>query len=170
MTTPDPLKHLRGYGHRHPETGMLRGHIYYPDGHPPVPSGCRWCGLSNPHWQYWRPGKGYHQYEPPTQAQILARMRARRAARPASRHHRLGPEYDGESAEPYCLDCGTTACARWERISNRLQLKRQGLRRWSRSPVEPEAGRPTGRSDTPPAPPEGDRHAGTRPRQREIPP
>ncbi|WP_185893650.1 hypothetical protein [Streptomyces sp. WAC08241] len=58
------------------------------------------------------------------------------AVPPAQHHATTGwaPEYDGESAEPYCLDCGTTACARWERISNRLQLKRQGLRRWSRSP------------------------------------
>ncbi|MFJ7990274.1 hypothetical protein [Streptomyces sp. NPDC096351] len=140
MTTTDPLKHLRGYGRRNPETGMLHGHIYYPDGHPPVPSGCRWCGLSGTHWQFWRPGKGYHQYEPPTQAQILARMRARRKARlagPALLHATTAwaPDPDGESADSYCKDCGNSACARWWRIENRLHLRRQGLRRWPRNDV-----------------------------------
>ncbi|RPK56211.1 hypothetical protein EES43_24525 [Streptomyces sp. ADI96-02] len=49
----------------------------------PNPDGCRWCGYDNPHgWQY-LPGKGGHQWEQPTNAQRLARMRARRAARKA---------------------------------------------------------------------------------------
>ncbi|MEW5658298.1 hypothetical protein ABGT92_23630 [Streptomyces cinereoruber] len=78
-----------------------------------------------------------------TQAQILARMRACRTARlaapPAKYHVTTGwsPEYDGESAEPYCLDCGTPACARWGRIYDRIQLRRQGLRRWPRSAEQP---------------------------------
>ncbi|SCG08141.1 MULTISPECIES: hypothetical protein [unclassified Streptomyces] len=42
MSTNDPTKHLLGYGRRDEATGMLRGHIRYPDGHPPVPYGCRW--------------------------------------------------------------------------------------------------------------------------------
>lgn len=50
---------------------------------PPNPDGCRWCGYDNPHgWQY-LPGKSGHQWEPPTNAQRLARMKARRAARKA---------------------------------------------------------------------------------------
>ncbi|MEU1434037.1 hypothetical protein ABZ438_08050 [Streptomyces sp. NPDC005786] len=47
----------------------------------PSPDGCRWCGFANPHGLQYLPGKGGHQWEPPTDAQRLARMRARRAAR-----------------------------------------------------------------------------------------
>ncbi|WP_327335868.1 hypothetical protein OG384_04340 [Streptomyces sp. NBC_01324] len=51
----------------------------------PNPDGCRWCGYGNPHgWQY-LPGKGGHQWEPPTNAQRLARMKARRNARKDTR-------------------------------------------------------------------------------------
>ncbi|MFC8447587.1 hypothetical protein [Kitasatospora sp. NPDC057223] len=45
-----------------------------------APSGCRHCGISKPeHMQRWKSGVGWHAWEPPTQAQILARMKARRA-------------------------------------------------------------------------------------------
>lgn len=54
-------------------TGLRRSGIHHPDGHPPVPSSCRWCGVEERcHGQRWTP---------PTTAQIKARMLARRAAR-----------------------------------------------------------------------------------------
>ncbi|MFJ3182346.1 hypothetical protein ACIPJN_28705 [Streptomyces sp. NPDC086796] len=90
MSTNDPTKHLRGYGRRDEATGMLHGHIRYPDGHPPVPSGCRWCGrVSRVHGGWWMPGKGFHRWERPTQAQIKARMLARRSARLTADSKRL---------------------------------------------------------------------------------
>jgi len=77
----DPTKHLQGYGRRDAATGMLRGHIRWPEGRPPTPGGCRWCGCEKySHGQTWLPGRGFHQWVQPTQAQILARMRARRNA------------------------------------------------------------------------------------------
>lgn len=50
------------------------------------PSACRWCRVPKPeHMQRWTPpsagGPGWHQWEQPTDAQILARMKGRRAAR-----------------------------------------------------------------------------------------
>ena len=83
---PDPKKHLAGYGRRDEATGMLRGHIRWPNGSPAMPSGCRWCGMaerSHPFGPTWLPGRGLHHWEPPTQAQIKARMLARRKARKA---------------------------------------------------------------------------------------
>ncbi|WP_406156883.1 hypothetical protein [Streptomyces canus] len=81
-TTPDPTKHLLGYGHRDAVTGMLHGHIRFPDGSVPTPFGCRWCGTEQGgHGGRWMPGKGVHRWEQPTQAQIKARMLARRNAR-----------------------------------------------------------------------------------------
>lgn len=82
MTTiTDPTKYLLGYGRRDPATGMLHGHIRWPHGTAPTPSGCRWCGYAEyGHAQMWLPGRGFHRWAPPTQAQILARMRARRNA------------------------------------------------------------------------------------------
>ncbi|MCU1668390.1 MAG: hypothetical protein JWP40_1317 [Blastococcus sp.] len=64
------------------ETGLLHGHIRWPEGRPPTPYGCRWCGEKRGHHgrQYLR-SKGIHGWERPTEAQILARMRARRRAR-----------------------------------------------------------------------------------------
>lgn len=51
------------------------------------PGGCHWCGLPQraPHGLSWTAGLGFHSYVPPTDAQILARMRYRRAARPTRR-------------------------------------------------------------------------------------
>lgn len=46
------------------------------------PSACHWCGIARrDHMQQWKPPVGWHKWEPPTQAQIKARMLARRAAR-----------------------------------------------------------------------------------------
>ncbi|WP_371793877.1 hypothetical protein OIE91_11470 [Streptomyces albidoflavus] len=65
-------------------TGLRRGPIRYPDGHPPVPSGCRWCGVPDrQHARRWSGAVGWHPWTPPTPAQALARMRARRATRTA---------------------------------------------------------------------------------------
>jgi hypothetical protein len=48
----------------------------------PDPSGCQHCGIpKSQHYQQWKPPVGWHQWEPPTDAQTLARMKARRAAR-----------------------------------------------------------------------------------------
>ncbi|PBC71553.1 hypothetical protein BX265_6163 [Streptomyces sp. TLI_235] len=47
-----------------------------------TPSGCQHCGIpERQHYQQWKPPVGWHQWEPPTDAQTLARMKARRAAR-----------------------------------------------------------------------------------------
>ncbi|MFE7547031.1 hypothetical protein [Streptomyces gardneri] len=123
---------------RDPATGLRRNPIRYRDGHPPVPSGCRWCGAGEyGHAQRHTPGHGWHTWEQPTDAQILVRMRARRNARstPTQYHVATGwaPDLGGESADPYCADCGTTACVRWYRLYNRIKLREQGLRRWPRT-------------------------------------
>jgi len=71
-----------GWWFQHVASGMRHGHIRYPEGQPPTPFGCRWCGDERHHHgvQYLR-GQGGHGWERPTDAQILARMRARRAAK-----------------------------------------------------------------------------------------
>ncbi|WP_326779664.1 hypothetical protein OG481_01885 [Streptomyces longwoodensis] len=82
MATPDPTKHLIGYGRRDAATGMVHGQIRWPHGTPPTPNGCRWCGRDErSHGCWYMPRRGFHTWEQPTQAQIKARMLARRAAR-----------------------------------------------------------------------------------------
>jgi hypothetical protein len=82
MTTTDSTKHLLGYGRRDTATGMLHGHIRWPEGTAPTPFGCRWCGTEEGgHGRRWIPGKGLHAWEQPTERQIKARMLARRNAR-----------------------------------------------------------------------------------------
>ncbi|WP_327259977.1 MULTISPECIES: hypothetical protein [unclassified Streptomyces] len=47
----------------------------------PSPNACRHCGLDQRgHAQQWTTFAGWHTWAQPTQDQILARMRARRAA------------------------------------------------------------------------------------------
>lgn len=47
-----------------------------------TPSSCRWCAIpEREHAQRWKPPADWHPFVPPTSAQILSRMRARRAAR-----------------------------------------------------------------------------------------
>lgn len=47
----------------------------------PNPYSCRWCGTdSASHGRRWVESQGVHGWEQPTNAQIKARMRARRAA------------------------------------------------------------------------------------------
>ncbi|MEH0657674.1 hypothetical protein QA860_08005 [Streptomyces stelliscabiei] len=65
-------------------TGLAHGHIRWPEGRTPTPFGCRWCGISqrsHPFGPTWMRGRGMHVWEQPTQAQIKARMLARRNAR-----------------------------------------------------------------------------------------
>lgn len=48
----------------------------------PNPDGCRWCGTArSTHGRRFVASHGVHAWEQPTNAQRLARMRARRAAR-----------------------------------------------------------------------------------------
>jgi hypothetical protein len=82
--TPDPTKHLVGYGRRDAATGMLHGQIRWPHGTTPTPFGCRWCGREErAHGCWYMPRRGFHTWVQPTQAQIKARMLARRNARKA---------------------------------------------------------------------------------------
>lgn len=53
----------------------------------PSPNGCQHCDLDQRgHAQQWKPPVGWHKWTPPTQDQIKARMRARRAARTDKEH------------------------------------------------------------------------------------
>ncbi|MCC9686929.1 hypothetical protein [Streptomyces sp. MNU103] len=71
---------------RDPVTGLRRGPVRYPDGRPPVPSGCRWCGIEHRrHAGRFSYAVGWHPWTAPTSAQVLARMKARRAARQGAR-------------------------------------------------------------------------------------
>ena len=82
MSLPDPKKHLVGYGRIDAATGMVNGHIRWPHGTAPTPFGCRWCGSERrSHKQLFLPRRGFHRWERPTEAQIKARMLARRNAR-----------------------------------------------------------------------------------------
>lgn len=62
-----------------PVTGLRRSEIRHPDGCPPDPGGCRWCGrLPSVHWGAVR---GVvcckcEEWAPPTDAQIRARILA----------------------------------------------------------------------------------------------
>jgi hypothetical protein len=48
----------------------------------PDPTACGLCGINDrEHMQRWKPPVGWHTWTAPTQAQIKARMLARRAAR-----------------------------------------------------------------------------------------
>lgn len=43
------------------------------------PNGCRHCGIAERgHARQWTEAAGWHQWQPPTNAQIKARMKARR--------------------------------------------------------------------------------------------
>lgn len=84
MSVPDPKKHLVGYGRQDTATGLIHGYIRWPHGTFPTPFGCRWCGRDErSHGCLFMPRRGYHNWVQPTQAQIKARMLARRNARKA---------------------------------------------------------------------------------------
>lgn len=72
---------------------------------PPIPSGCRWCGDEQfHHGLQWVPSVGMHQYEHPTNAQILARMKARRSARGCRCHLPFVDPYRCEADSCLALD------------------------------------------------------------------
>ncbi len=121
---------------RDPATGLRHSGIRHPDGRPPTPYGCRWCGAEKgSHGRSWIPSAGLHAWERPTSTQILARMQSRRAARlnaePARYHATTGwaADHTGESGEPYCADCKTDGCRPWMRIQDRLDRQRWGTPR-----------------------------------------
>jgi hypothetical protein len=100
--------------------------------------GCRWCGVITKyeHMQRWAPKPvGWHTWTPLEQQQIKERMLARRAARLAAEPYRYhattawAADDTGESADPYCADCGKESCPRWNRVHDRLTRQRQGLPR-----------------------------------------
>lgn len=69
----------RGLRFEVPETGLLHGVIRWPDGHLRPMFGCRRCGIDNKyHPSFYVPYWGYHEWERPTNTQIMLRMRARR--------------------------------------------------------------------------------------------
>jgi hypothetical protein len=95
--------------------------------------GCQYCGVITKyqHFQRWAPQPvGWHEWMPLTQQQIKERMLARRAARlndePPKYHATTGwaADHTGESADPYCADCGTESCRQWIRIQTRLDNRR----------------------------------------------
>ncbi|MEV6738628.1 hypothetical protein AB0N14_17535 [Streptomyces sp. NPDC051104] len=72
---------------RDKKTGLRRGPIRFPDGHPLVPSGCRWCGIPEAtHGRGYIASVGMHTWEQPTSAQVLRRMQARAKAQRHARH------------------------------------------------------------------------------------
>lgn len=67
-------------------TDLHHGPIRHPDGTPPPPYGCRWCGYDRAeHRRRRTAAAGLHTWERPTRAQTLARMQARRSARAEAR-------------------------------------------------------------------------------------
>lgn len=73
--------HPSGFLYRDCDTGMAHGNIRWPDGQPPAPYGCRWCGAEQRyHGRRSLLGRASHAWEQPTQRQIKARMLARRNA------------------------------------------------------------------------------------------
>lgn len=76
--------HPSGLIYRDLDTGMAHGNVRWPEGQPPTPFGCRWCGAEQRfHGLRNLRGRNSHRWVQPTQAQIKARMLARRNARKA---------------------------------------------------------------------------------------
>ncbi|MFE4329686.1 hypothetical protein ACFRQM_09540 [Streptomyces sp. NPDC056831] len=58
-------------------TGHRRSVIRYPDGTPPRPAGCRWCGVAEDvHDVRWSDAASFHVWATPTAAQVKARILA----------------------------------------------------------------------------------------------
>lgn len=76
--------HPTGLLYRDCDTGMAHGNVRWPEGQPPVPYGCRWCGIEQRvHGRRSLRGRSSHRWERPTERQIKARMVARRNVRKA---------------------------------------------------------------------------------------
>ncbi|MFI6282887.1 hypothetical protein [Streptomyces sp. NPDC050988] len=113
-----------------------------PDRHPhgpAAPSGCRWCCVEErEHMQRRKPSASCHTWERPADVQILARMRARHAARitaPAILYHAATAEAttwsyisDAPVTDEFCADCGDSECTRWIRTQERIEAHRDRLR------------------------------------------
>ncbi|MFD7465127.1 hypothetical protein [Streptomyces tendae] len=106
------------------------------------PYGCSWCGdEQHHHGSQWAPIIGMHQWIQPTQTMIFARMRRRRANRPAKPttlqdrmravHADAYPEWG--SGDPVCATCHQLVCPHYRRLQNRLD--RQRLARWAAMPT-----------------------------------
>lgn len=100
----------------------------------PLMDGCRWCGVSKrEHCQRWWAPVGWHKWVPLEQAEIKARMLARRAdrlnAEPTLYHATTAWAADttGEEGIPFCADCRTDSCRKWIRIQTRLDERRMEL-------------------------------------------
>ena len=95
------------------------------------PNGCRICGLDERgHARRWSKSVGWHQWTPPTQAQIKRRMQDRRTARLTAEppKYHAATRYTGSAGDPedegeaLCADCGTPACAQYQRIQTRRAI------------------------------------------------
>jgi len=101
----------------------------------PSPYGCRWCGEArSSHGRSWVRSRGIHIWEQPTNAQVLARMRARRTRRLTVKpvYHaatRWVASSNPEEGVPLCAGCFTEGCAPWRRVQRRLDRIRWGLDR-----------------------------------------
>ncbi|MGW1468491.1 hypothetical protein ACWCPT_29615 [Streptomyces sp. NPDC002308] len=109
----------------------------------PSPNGCHHCGVEkDTHmgpwvppvgWQWGKP-TGWHQWERPTNAQILARMRARRAnraPRPVTIRDRMRTVHAAAYGmeDPICATCHRTDCPRYWRLHDRIDQQRAAARR-----------------------------------------
>ncbi len=119
---------------RDPATGLRRNPMRYSNHRPPTPYGCRWCGAAKrSHGHRWVASAGLHTWDRPTNAQILARMQARRRTRlnaePAKYHATTAwaADHTGEEGIPYCADCKTETCWRWVRVQACLDEQRWGI-------------------------------------------
>lgn len=99
------------------------------------PYGCTWCGEERAHHgRRWAPTIQMHSWEAPREAQILDRMRYRRAVRLAAEPAR--PHVDAYTSwpdgDPICATCNRRDCARYWRIQRHLD--RQHARRRAQLP------------------------------------
>lgn len=63
---------------RDANTGLMRSVIRFRDGSPPLPDGCRWCGIpEETHGDSWSAAVAVHTWTQPTAAQVDARRAAR---------------------------------------------------------------------------------------------
>lgn len=102
------------------------------------PYGCRWCGdEAHRHGSQWAPIIGMHQWKQPSQAEILERMRRRRAnrlARPGTAQERMQAVHadaytSWPDGDPICATCHRIDCPKFWRIQNRLDSHEAKRRR-----------------------------------------
>lgn len=113
ITLPTRERAHRSLRQVDPATGLRHGVIRHPHGSVPNLDGCRWCGV--PYFGHngtrWAASHGMHEWEPPTEAQTIARQTARgrlaieaAARRPACckamNHNSVGGEVFCEIEDP----------------------------------------------------------------------